>query len=338
MRTALFLAVMFFPAFAFSLDVYVAPLLYIDETEEFSRDTGRAQSDLLSSLWAVETGVVLRFDRLKDNRINPPQSLTDAVTVCRNERIEYMLYGYVTRGEYNIRAEIRLFDYVNRRVMESFFGMDDSMHYDRLIEDMAKKILAYIGDIFHLEIIPEKTGVMRLSIPVSAGYWTPMDSGWIETMIGTFTIGSGLEFTPTDNLFVFRGMTCYLSTGLDIKYRLGAGNPSRYEAYNNTLYIMMPVRLNVQLARQHEVFAGLGFVYFLEFFSMADKYDESRSYVYNNVGLNINFGYRFAINEVISLFFRNDFDFLFNERSLITYSPVIGMNIQVYNKGTRQEW
>ena len=338
MKTALFVAVMFFPAFAFSLDVYVAPLLYIDETAEFSRDTGRAQSDLLTALWAVETGVALRFDRLKDNRINPPQSLTDAVTVCRNERIEYMLYGYVTRGEYNIRAEIRLFDYVNRRVMESFFGMDDSMHYDRLIEDMANKILAYIGDIFHLEIMPDKTGVMRFSIPVTTGYWTPMDGGWVNTMLGTVAVGSGLEFTPTDNLFVFRGKTCYLSTGLDIKYRLGVGNPSGYEAYNNTLYLTMPARLNILLARQHEVFMGMGFVYFLEFFSMTDKYDKSRNYVFNNVGLNINFGYRFSINDVISIFFRNDFDFLFNERSLITYSPVIGMNIQVYNKGTRQEW
>ena len=338
MKVAVFLMFLLLQITAFGLDVYVAPLLYIDETEEFSRNTNRAQSDLMTALWAVETGVVLRFDRLKDNRINPPQSLTDAVAVCRNERIDYMLYGYVTRGEYNVRAEIRLFDYVNRRVMESFFGMDDSMHYDRLMEDMAHKILAYIGDIFHLEIIPDKIGMMRLSIPVSLGYWTPMDSGWVETMLGTFVAGSGLEIIPTDNLFIFRGKTCYLSTGIDIKYRLGVGNPAGYEAYNSTLYMMMPVRLNIQLERHHEVFAGLGFVYFLEFFSMTEKYDISRSYVFNNVGLNISFGYRLMINETISIFFRNDFDFLFNERSLITYSPVIGMNIQVYDREARQKW
>jgi len=337
-RRALFLLAMFWPMAAFSLDVYVAPLLYIDETAESNRDTSRVQTDLLTALWSVETGVVLRFDRLKDNRINPPQSLTDAVTVCRNERIEYMLYGYVTYSEYNVRSEIRLFDYVNRQVMESFFGMDDNMHYDRLIEDMAQKILAYIADIFHLEIIPEKIGMMRLSIPVSLGYWTPMDSGWTETMVGAVALGSGLEFIPTDNLFVFRGKTCYLSTGIEIKYRLGVGNPSRYEAYNNTLYFMTPIKLNILLAQQHEVFAGLGFVYFLEFFSMADKYDKSRNYVFNNVGLNISFGYRYAINETMTLFFRNDIDFLFNERSLVTYSPVIGMNFQVYNKEARQKW
>ena len=338
MKTAVFLMSTFLPIAVFGMDVYVAPLLYIDETEEFSRDTGMVQADLLAALWGVETGTALQFNRLKDNRINPPQSLTDAVTVCRNERIEYMLYGYVTRREHSIQAEIRLFDYVNRRVAQSFFGMDDNTHYERMINDMANKIIFYIGETFHLDIIPEKTETTRLLIPITAGYWTPMDREWVAMMLGTFTVGSGLEFIPTDNLFILYGKSLYLSTGIDIKYRLGIGNPARYEVYYNTLYLTMPLRLHMSLAGQHEFFAGMGFIYFLEFFTMTEKYDESRNYVFNNTGLNINIGYRFKINETISIFFRNDFDFLFNKRSLITYSPVIGMNIQVYDSGIRKKW
>jgi len=323
---------------AFGLDIYVAPLLYIDETAENSRDTNRVQTDLLTALWSVETGVELEFDRLKDNRINAPQSLTEAVTVCRNERIEYLLYGYVTRREHSIQAEIRLFDYVNRRVLKSFFGMDDSTNYERLINDISKKILVFIGETFNLRILQEEIKMTRLAIPAFLGYWTPMEKDWVEMMLGTFALGSGLEFIPENNIFIIRGKSFYLSTGLEIKYRFGVGNPGRYEAFNNTLYFMMPVRLNALLANQHEVFFGLGFVYFLEMFSMTDKYDEKRNYVYNNVGLNICIGYRFAFNQKNSLFFRNDFDFLFNERSLITYTPVIGMSILIYEKEVKRKW
>jgi hypothetical protein len=338
LKLVVFFAAILLPAAAFGLEIYAAPLFYVDETADFKRDAEKVQTDLLSALWSAETGAVLNFKRLKDNSINPPVSLTDAVTVCRNEQIEYLLYGYVTRREYSVQAEVRLFDYAGRKVAQSFFGMDDNMNYDRLINDMAMKILAYIGETFKLEIISEKIQMARFEIPVTAGYWTPMDSGWVEVMFGTVMSGSGLEFIPTDNLFVFKGKTCYLSTGIDIKYRLGVGNPSRYEAYNHTLYITTPVRLNVLLTRRHEVFAGLGFVYFLEFFAMVDKYDESRVYIFNNTGLNVGFGYRFVINQKLSVFFRNDFDFLFNERSLITYAPVIGMNINIYEQEIRKKW
>jgi TolB-like protein len=332
MKPAVFAAIVLLPANVFGLSIYVAPLLYVDETNQSRRNSVTVQSDLLAALWSAETGTVLQFGRLRDNRINPPQSLTDAVTVSRNEQIDYLLYGHVTRRAHNIQMEIRLFDYANRQVMQSFFSIDDSNNYERMINDMALKILAYIGEVFELEIVPEKPSFIRLSIPVSLGYWTPVERNWVDVMLGTVTGGSGLELIPGDNLFTYRGKTCYLSTGIDIKYRFGIGNPNRYEAYNHTLYITIPLRLNIVLERQHEMFAGLGLVYFLDFFSMADKYDSMQSYIFSNMGLNLNFGYRFAFNEVFSMFFRCDFDFLFSERILATFSPAIGVNIQVYNK------
>jgi len=323
---------------AFGVEVYVAPLLHIDETASNARGNGNVQADILTVLRSFETGVVLRFNSLRNNRINPPQSITDAISVCRNEQIEYLLYGYITQRTHSIQAEVRLFDYTNRRVMQSFFGMDDSGNYQRLINDITLKVLAFIEETMHLEIITEKHEITRLFIPASLGYWTPMAQDWVDVMFGTVTIGSGIEFLPTDNLFTFLGFRFNISTGFDLKYRLGVGNPSMYEAFSNTLYMTIPARLNMALTRQHGVFLGLGFVYFIEIFSMADKYDDTDIHVFNNVGLNINFGYRFVLNETISLFFRNDFDFLFNERSLVTYSPVIGISIQVYEREVRNRW
>jgi TolB-like protein len=339
MRMAVVLIVSLFSAAAVSaLDIYVAPILYVDETADNSRNTSKVQGELIAALRAVETGVMLQFDSLKDNEINPPVSLSDAVTVCRNEQIEYLLYGYVTRRTNNVLVELRLFEYSSRVVMKTFFGMDDPEHYERLIEDMTMKILKYIGEKFNLEIIPERINVTQLKIPVIVGYWTPIGGDWVSVMLGTVAAGSGLVLIPTDNLFMIKGMPCYLSTGLEIKYRLGVGNVDEYEAYNHTLYMMMPLRLHVSLTPRHQVYMGLGYIYFLEFFSFADKYDDSGDYIYNNMGLNISIGYQFHINRILSIFFRNDFDFLFNEHSLITYSPSLGLDIKVYEREIKKRW
>jgi hypothetical protein len=335
----LLLLAFFSVAGAFALEIHIAPVLYIDETENMRREEGsRVQSELLSVLHGIETGMTLQFSPLKDNRINPPVSLTDAVTVCRNEKIEYLLYGHVTRRAYHVTAEVRLFEYESRTVVQSFFGMDSPEHYGRMIGDIANKIIKDAEERFNLSIVTEKREVTRLWIPAMVGYWTPMDRDWTSKMVGTVTGGSGLIFIPSDNLWVIRGMRWYLSTGLEVKYRLGIGNPERYELYSHTVYMTMPVQLHIALSEQHEIFTGLGYTYFLDFFSFTGKYTERKTYIYNNMGLQAALGYRFAMNRTVSLFFRNNFDFLFNEHSLITYAPVIGVGIQVYEREIKKRW
>lgn len=326
------------PMAVFGIDVYIAPILYVDETEDYDSDTIMVQTDLLSVLWEVETGTVLQFGRLRDNRINPPQSLTEVVAVCRDEQIEYLLYGYVTRNAHSLRMEVRMFDYAGRNVLQSFFAMDDSSNYNRLIQNIAEKIVVFIGETFNLEIVPDRPGITRVLIPASAGYWIPMSENWFNVVTGIFVVGSGVEFIPTDRLFLIRGKAYYLSTGLDIKYRFGLGDPNRYDASYHTLYITLPVKLNVTLARQHHLFMGAGFVYFLEIFSITEKYDESHRYIFNNIGFNLNIGYKFSLTDRLSIFFKNDFDFLVNENWLVTYSPAIGVNFQVYAREVKKKW
>ena len=336
---AVFLAVIILlPPNLFGMEVFIAPILYVDETEDGGRSKDRVQYDLLRDLRSVETGIVLRFNDLNDDRINPPQSLTDAVTVCRNWRIDYLLYGYVTKRSHTFQMEVRLFDYGKRQVLQSFFGMDDGGNYERMVKDVCLKILSYIGNTLNVALKPEKTAMTRISVPAFLGYWTPADTDWVKVMLGTFTAGSGFEFVPSDNMFVLRGLKFYVSTGAELRYRLGVGNPDGYEAYNHTLFFTAPVRLNVLLYGQHELSFGPGFAYFLEFFSMKDKYDKTRVHVYNNVGFNLCLAYRFLLNDKMTLFFRNDFDFLFNEKSLVSYSPAVGLNVKVYEKEAAKKW
>jgi len=337
-KITFFLFVLFIPLSINALDVYIAPLLYIDETAEKIHDTVRLEADILEALWAVDTGVILQFKKVNGNGINPPESRLDALTLCRNEHIDYLLYGYVAKKTYNLQAEIRLFDYGNRAVIQSFYSSDTHENYNRLIEDIAKKILDYIDKTFKLDIKLEKTEVTKLEMPLFLSYWTPMDSNWAEVMLGTVNTGAGLHFIPTDNLFTFKGKTFFLAAGLEIKYRLGIGNPARYESFNNTLYFTIPVYLNMLLTERHRLFIGLGYTYFLEIFSITDKYEDSKTHLYNNMGMYAGFGYMFAFNKKVALLFRSDFDFLINEHPFITYSPTIGVTIQMYEKEITKKW
>jgi len=276
-----------------AFDIHIAPVLYVDETEERNRNTNNAQSELIDALRSVETGVVLQFNT---------------------------------------------FEYSNRTVMKTFFEMDDPDNYDRMINDITMKILKYVREKFNLEIITERKNVTQLKIPVIIGYWTPLGSDWIDVMLGTVAAGTGFVFIPTDNLFMIRGMPCYLSTGLEIKYRLGIGDKERYEAYNHTLYMMMPLRFHMPFTPRHQIYMGLGYIYFLEFFSFADKYEDSKNFLFNNMGTNGCIGYRFEINNTLSIFLRNDIDVLFNEHSLITYAAMLGIDIKVYEKEIKKRW
>ncbi|MDR2965819.1 MAG: hypothetical protein LBU88_08595 [Treponema sp.] len=339
MRNIILFVFIFLPISVFGLNIKVAPILYVDETENNARNTARVQNDLLNTLWAVETGIVIRFERLVNNNINSPQSLTEAVTICRNERIEYLIYGYITKRQHNFHAEIRLFEYESRTVLQSFYSMDSIEHYDRLLEDIARKIFIFIEETFNYDIITEKTSLTRLLIPAMVGYWTPVDSEWVKVFLGTVSAGSGVIFVPKDNLFTLFGLSFYVSTGLELKYRLGVGNPAGYEAFNHNLLITVPVRLYTTLAEKHQVFIGIGYNYFLDFFVIANKYSDSAVYVFNSMGMCLGLGYKYTINDKISIFARNDFDFLFNEqRDLVTFSILIGIEIKIYEEETRSRW
>jgi hypothetical protein len=320
-----------------ALEVYTAPMLYIDETGG-SGAARSIQEDILNALGAVETGIDLQFIRIRDSRIHPPESVMDAVEVCRVEQADYLLYGYLAERAYTYQAEIRLFEYESRQVRQVFYAMDDNAHYERLIKELTGKILAYMSDTFHLRIIQEDVEFTRILIPAAVGYWTPASSEWTRRLIGTFNITSGITVIPCDRIFVMGGFPFYLSTGLDIGYRLGVGHPGRYEAYDHNLYVNLPVILHMDLEERHRVFAGLGLIYFLDILNITQKYSDSETFVYNNMGMNISFGYRFFLKKDMVLFFRNDFALQFAGKTLFSYSPLVGLEFQVYEKELVKKW
>ncbi len=323
---------------AYSVNVHIAPILYIDETKDMAKDYSTVHYQLIRDLQSVESGIGLNFRIVSDESINPPQSLSDAIAVCRLDRAEYLLYGFVVKREHTIQAEIRLFDYENRMVIQIFYGIDDYEHYDRMIADLSHKILEYLGDAFNLRIFEDRPAYTMISIPVDLGYWTPLGSDWVNVLLGTGIINTGVTFIPTDNLFTLWGKRFYLSTGLNIAYRLGVGNPRAYSAYYNNIMVMVPARLHMELTDRHRIFLGAGFLYFVDILSVEQKYADPETQVYSNLGLELMLGYSFKLTEKISLYFNNTFDFEFSDTQMVSYSPRVGVDILLYKKEFNKKW
>lgn len=317
---------------AYGLNVHVAPMLYIDETAGTVRDNGRVHHELLQNLHAEMTGIALNFSLVSDGSVSPPQSLADVMTVCRMNRSEYLLYGFVVERDYSVEAEIRLFDYEKRSVIGTFYGKDDHEHYDRMMEDVSQKILSYVNDAFDLELFEERPEYLRLFVPVELGYWTPMGDDWLRLMLGTGVFSTGISVIPTDSLYVYQGKNFYLSTGLNVTYRLGAGNPRAYKAFYHSIMMELPVRLHMDLTKHHGIFAGTAFIYFADILSVTQKYEDPVTEVYSNFGFELMAGYLFTLNDRVSFYFNNSFNFAFSETNMFTYSPRIGINISVYKK------
>lgn len=325
------------PGICWGLEVYAAPMIYIDEGGE--RRGGRdVREDLLEALGEEETGMELRFKRTGVRWGNGPESVAEATEVCRRERAEYLLYGYVTERAYNYQAEIRLYEYEGRRVRQVFYGMDDKGHYGRLVGEMAEKIREYIGETFHIRVVEEEGGKTRIMLPGWAGYWTPVGSEWMGLMVGAISTGFGITVIPVDRVMVRYGYRFYVSAGLEVGYRLGVGHPGRYEAYDHSLNIGMPVIVHMRLQERHHVFGGLGFMYFIDFLDMRAKYEERGTNVYNTVGMEAAIGYRFFVEEGLAIYFRNNITIQFGGKALLTYAPIVGIEFQIYEKEVWGRW
>jgi hypothetical protein len=320
-----------------ALEVHIAPILYIDEKENAGRDYARVHKDLLLFLGAIETQYILNFKPLLNNRINPPESLMDAVTICQNEKADWLIYGYMTRREYSIQGELRLFDYRSREIKQIFYAMDDAENYDRIIKDLGLKVLQFINNTFNLDIIIEEPSYTRIIIPASLGYWTPADRRWSNLLLGIVTLNSGFIFIPDDKGYVSRGYKTYYSTGFDITYRIATGNPTAYPAFDSGFLMSLPLILHLPL-EQHEIYAGVTLIYALDILTIQQKYKDAENRAYSHYGAGIRFGYQFSLNEKMALYIENNFDLLAGGDTLFTYDLMVGVNFLVYKREAGKKW
>jgi hypothetical protein len=322
----------------YALDVNVAHISYIDETDDRVDQRSAVRQELLRVLREIETGSALLFLSMSNELIQAPQSLADALRICRTEKLDYLLYGFVAKKEYTFQTEIKLFDYAKRTVIKTFYASDDHDNYERMLHDIAGKIISYINEEFHLNIVEKRPVYRHFLLPLSLGYWTPLTPSWTDLLLGTVVLEGGIRFIPRDRLFVAFGMSFYLSLETDLSYRLGVGNPNAYDALDHTLAITAPARLHMKLSDEQNLFFGLGIQYALDFLQIKQPYRSGETNVYSAVGFLASFGYEHRLNEAWYMLIDDQIEVKLYDTPMPVYSLRVGFMYLMNTEEVIPKW
>lgn len=328
------------PVAVFATEVAVAPILAIDRVGDRKSASVHVQHDIAEEMGRYNLGSALKIVAINDSKMNPPQSVKDATAVAHNEKSEFLLYGFVAKDEYTIQATLNLFDANAGMNIAAFYATDDIQHYERLVRDLAEKILSYFDESLHafafLTAAPEQ--MSRLSFPLTIGYWTPITAKWAKLIIGTGSVSTGLSFIPNDCLFISDGNIYYASVALDITYRYGIANPDIQTGSLNSFSIGFPILLHRKFDNKQGMFAGLGPIYSLEIFRHQEKYSEPVTQINNDFGMVFSIGYQYDMENGVRLIFDNRIDVRFYNEAMISWSPRLGIDYAFMKEKVPKKW
>ncbi|MDR2181293.1 MAG: hypothetical protein LBN92_01280 [Treponema sp.] len=319
-----------------ALEIHVAPLYFINEAEDRGQSHNNYHTRLARVLRSYEEGVELRFTTLGTLAgRSAPQSLTDALSTAKSVRADYLLYGFIAEKEFSVQAEIRLLDWEKKQVVASFFAMDEKDEEERMLADLARKILEYVDGHYGIPIIEDPLRFMHAELPLRLGYWTPAGN-WFPLLFGTVSVTAGMTLTPRDPLFIMNGYTFWLSTGLLINYRLGTGK--EYKAYDHGLSFMAPLTLHQKLNAENEIFYGAGLSYSFDFLAIEEPYRKREVQRYNAIGMFLAAGYRYRWKENLALVIDSRLDVRGYRKPLTSFSLNFGIDWRFYTRETVKKW
>ena len=220
-----------------ALDIYLARMVYQNESGAKDEETKRLQEDLFQKLASAELNESVSLHKV-DGGESPPESYLDAARLSESQGYANLLYGYIKRTSYSYYAEVKLLTRENKDITATFIGGDDDMHYQRLVDDLAAKIVTYIRDDLGMAPLQSRKVPVRniLTIPVYVGYWAPMQL-WLEQRPVRSGVrerrnqvcANGAPLSSVEQArFPCHGIGCRIWVG-DESRRAGAIFPSRSE-------------------------------------------------------------------------------------------------------------
>ena len=320
--------------------IHVASFYHIDEVSDEVHPNNDYHKILIQKIQKAETGLDIKFSQVPlGHGVNPPQSLTEAIRLCNDMHADYLLYGYIASRDYTIYAELKFMDYDRRGITRIFYSVDDLENIDRLMDDLAAKIIAFLEESFHMGSNRDVQKYSEWWSYVNIGYWTPIGNEWLNLLIGTGMADFGIVFFPTDHLGVWGVYPVNLSIGFEISYQFGLGIPDRYKVYDHIITISMPLRAHIVLKNIHDISGGLGLLYRLDLLQFQDPFDDAKLLPYTSLGSSFLLGYSIRVRDFFAISADNRFDFLFNyNRAFISYSLRLGVNFRLRKKEITGKW
>ena len=320
----------------FAIEFTIAPLYYLDETSERVFPQNNFQNRILQELGKVSTNMEVQFKKAVSPRYNPPQTVGDAIIMCRSEEADYLVYGFISRKEYTIQGELRLLDYKQKTVIANFYSMDSKDRETEMVQDLAAKLLYYVQETYNIKIISEPPSFTHIQFPVSLGYWLPINLDWVKILYGIVRVDGGIQIIPTDIVTIDQGKIFYFSFGADISYQLGMGR--NYNAWNHGFTITSPVQFHWKFNEQHEAYFALGVLYTFDLLYIKNPYEDPSMKFYSVLGAMTGGGWTFRLNEKLFFFTDARLELRSYERAMLSFTPRAGIIFRRYSQEVIKKW
>ena len=323
-------------AFVFSIEFTIAPLYFVDETIDQAFPKNDFHERLYKELGKVALDTGLRFKNTGSSRYNPPQSVGDAVILCRAEKAEYLIYGYIVRKDQTINGELRILDYERKEVIARFFAMDSKEREDELIKDLAGKLFRFLQETYNIKIVPPVPSFTHIQFPLSMGYWFPMGKDWLGLLYGIVRVDGGIQIIPDDMAVISTGSIYYISLGIDFSYRLGFGR--FYDAWDHGFSVSTPILIHKKINEQHGAYIGLGQFYSLDLLYIRKPYEDPAIEIFDTLGLIFYGGWSFRFKERLFFFIDAMLEIAFYDKTMINFSTRSGIILRKYTQEVVRKW
>ncbi|AIW89611.1 hypothetical protein JO41_07245 [Treponema sp. OMZ 838] len=311
--------------------VYIAPILTVDEGGESYGIDERYRDDIYTSI-EEQKGALAMTAVKTPAQIKTVRSSYDALKVCKEEKIAYLLYGWIRKSEQTYEGEIRIFDGEGRKNIYTVYEKDGAEDYEAFIQNISRKVVRKLEELFYLPDRDENKTHSRINVQVEAGYWIFINKAWLQYLSGTVSAGGGLEVIPNDGAVLTKKMNLYFSIGCAADYRFGVSGKGAVKSYLHNVNIAGYMNTYLHFRNDHRIYGKMGVVYDFDILSYTDKYADTRVVNSGAVGIVAGLGYKYGISEKVKLVFESDFECIFYKKVMGKYKGTFGVEVEVFKK------
>ena len=311
--------------------VYIAPILSVEEGEEGYELDERYQEALYQSL-EEQKGALDMMAVKTPAQIKTVRSSYDALKVCKEEKIEYLLYGWIKKGEHTYEGELRIFDGEGRKNIYTVYEKDGAAEYEAFIRNISGKVVGKLQELFYLPAEEKDETHSKINVQAEIGYWTFMNKDWLKYLTGTISVGGGLEVIPNDGAVLTKKMNLYFSIGFAADYRLAVSGKEAIKSYLHSIDIAGYTNVYVNFHNEHTIYGKTGVFYDFDILSYSDKYADGKVSYSGAIGMVFGLGYKYGISEKVKLVFESDFECIFYKEVMGKYKGTFGVEVEVFKK------
>lgn len=311
--------------------VYIAPLLSVDEVGESYEIDIKFRDDIHESIEKQKEFLGVEIIKTS-KKVKQIRSSYDALKLCREEKITYLIYGWIKKTEYTYEGELRIFDGEGRKNIFTVYEKDGIENYETFVKNISKKVLDSLHEIFYIPKQEEVEKYSRINVETYVGYWTFMNKAWVKYMSGTIGIGGGFEIIPDDSVLFIKTYPVYFSVGLSLDYRLGVNRKEALKSYLNNLNAIGYTNIYMNFYDIHRIYGKAGILYGLDILAYQDKYSDGKVNTSGAVGIITGIGYKYSVSDKIKIIFANEFEFVFYKKVMSKYIGKIGVEVEVFKK------